>query len=224
MPARPNQPDRSEQTEPARQDRPSGTAPPSSAGPLFRPNATTTGRPNRRWAGTRSAPAERSEGRRLAVSGDRSSPAGTYQRSPPPAKASSCSYSSSTARPRSNTEPASTGQESTPNSSHHRNACSTAQSIRSSVVPIERHLGVPEVRTTRTAAPRQPTGLTSFQQNADRPIRLFKRDESGRSSIRLTHACPHWAARRTSRPASLGTPSTCDSAATPKRFPPFVPL
>lgn len=107
MPARQTQPDRSE---PARQDRPSGTASPRSAGSLFRLNATTTARPNRRWAGTRSVPAERPQGRRPALSVDRSSPAGNFQRSPPPpAKASSCS--SSPARPWSHTEPASTGQQ-----------------------------------------------------------------------------------------------------------------
>lgn len=35
--------------------------------------------------------------------------------------------------------------------------------IRSSVVPAERHQSIPEMRTTRTAVPRQPTGLTSHR-------------------------------------------------------------
>lgn len=62
-----------------------------------------------------------------------------------------------------------------------------------------------------------------FRENARRPNRSFKNDESGRSSIPLHHACPHWAAGPTSRPDNLSTPPTPDHAVTPKRSPHFVP-
>lgn len=132
------------------------------------------------------------------------------------AKASSRSYFSSSARPRSHNDPAATGHEQehhtrTPRApSFHRNVSSTVPSIRSSVVPAERH---------RTAGPRQPpTHLKSkslvpskrstarSSRTPDGPIRSFQHDDSWRSSIRLHQACPHCAVGPKSRPADLRTP------------------
>ena len=120
--------------------------------------------------------------------------------------------------------------------SFHRNASSTAKSIRSSVVPAERHQAVrAAVRTHQSVGPRQPTAITSnhlvpSERSTVRSVRTPD-DRTARSRTTSpgglrsasTPALPHWAAGPTSRPANLSTPPTPDHAVTPKRSPHFVP-
>lgn len=223
---KPTQPDRSEPTDPARQGRTMGTARPKTAGPTFRRHASTAGRPDPSWAGTRSVPAERPEGRRPATSSDRANQAGTYQRTQPPAKASSRS-SSSPARQRGHTilprqDWTATPHPTTMNISFHRNASSTANSIRSSVVPAERHSIQTEVRTIAPSAqsrsaphpnhapanrphiePPRSIGTINrpFLENATQTNRSFKQDESGVLRSTSTHvAHTGWPVQRVDQP------------------------
>lgn len=160
------QPDRGKADEPARQKRSNGTGRSRTAGTPFCRNGTTQRRQNRLWCRTRSVPTERTKGRRPATSSDRANPAGPYLRTAPPGKASSPSSYSSPAWPRNNMTRPRQDKTRTPfaineNTSFRRNDSSAAQSIRSPVVPAERHRSVQEARTPRTAVPGQPTAITS---------------------------------------------------------------
>lgn len=130
------------------------------------------------------------------------------------AKASSRSYFSSSARPRSHNDPAATGHEQehhtrTPRApSFHRNVSSTVPSIRSSVVPAERH---------RTAGPRQPpTHLKSKSLvPSKRSTARSSRTPDGRSdrSSTTTHGVLRFASTKlvhTARSGQRADQPTCE--------------
>jgi len=192
---KPTQPDRSEPT-----DQPGRVVPWERLDPR-RQDLRSAGTPPRRegltQAGRERDPFQRNDprGRRPATSSDRANQAGTYQRTQPPAKASPHSSSSSPARQRGHTilprqDWTATPHPTTMNISFQRNASSTANSIRSSVVPA--HIEPP--RSIETI--NRP-----FLENATQTNRSFKQDESGvlrSTSTQVAHT--GWPVQRVDQP------------------------
>lgn len=130
------------------------------------------------------------------------------------AKASSRSYFSSSARPRSHNDPAATGHEQehhtrTPRTpSFHRNVSSTVPSIRSSVVPAERQTADPIVPARRLMAffDSPPPNLSTLRGRAKEPTsRPANANRLTPSSSQLTKASRlvHPQAIRPLRPQSV---------------------
>lgn len=153
---------------PARQKRSSGTTRPRTAGTPFGQQSSKAGRPNcpmtepsdRSSRTTRGA----ADGPRRMIDEARLEPTSEPHHQQKRRPVHSCFFCQATEphRPGLDRTWAAKPHHINDKASFHRNASSTAKSIRSSVVPAERYQAVrAAVRTHRSAGPRQPTRLKS---------------------------------------------------------------